>query len=99
MRISRAARELVTGLMAIAALQAISSVPATHVLVPSLTAVPTLEKLRQQKGAVASVITVAGEEAALTIDPGARDTLAGNRLDPDSLRQVAIIFWSPILQR
>jgi hypothetical protein len=54
-----------------------STIPATHVLVPARETVSQMQKLSQQTGAVASVITVAGEETVLRIDPAAPDTLAG----------------------
>ena len=64
-----------------------SSVPATHVLVPSRAAVPDMEKLREQAGAVASVITVSGDEAVFTVAPGGPDSLAGKRLESGSYGQ------------
>jgi hypothetical protein len=64
-----------------------SSVPATHVLVPSRAAVPDMEKLREQAGAVASVITVSGDEAVFTVAPGGPDSLAGKRLESCSYGQ------------
>jgi hypothetical protein len=87
MRFKRPARLLIMGVAATAGLQGCSSVPATHVLVPARETVPAMQNLSQQAGAVASVITVSGDEAVFTVAPGGPDTLAGKRLESGSYGQ------------
>jgi hypothetical protein len=77
-------------LVALIALSACSSLPATHVVLPSPKSIVAMDKLSQMNGAVATVITVDGEEQMVFVERGEPGTLAGTGLvDPMFDRQMA----------
>jgi hypothetical protein len=88
-------RGILVATAVVALLAACSSVPSTHVVLPAPTTVPQMTRLSQQTGAIASVITVSGDETVFTLEPGMSGTLTGKRLDSTAPgQQVALPFNS-----
>ena len=84
-------RMLIVAVAGAVALSACASVPATHVVVPAHETLPQMQKLSQQSGSIASVVTVSGEEMMLSVVPGGPDTLAGKRFDSAAHGQDVVI--------
>jgi len=88
-------RGILVATAVVALLAACSSLPSTHVVLPAPTTVPQMTRLSQQTGAIASVITVSGDETVFTLEPGMSGTLTGKRLDSTAPgQQVALPFNS-----
>ena len=77
------------------ALSACSSIPTTHVVLSAPATVPQMTQLSHEPGAIASVITVSGDEEMLSLESGGPDTLVGRRMESDSKgEEVSVPFDS-----
>jgi hypothetical protein len=64
-------------------LQACSTIPETHMVLPAYGRDGDLQALSLKTGAVADVLTVTGEERVFTITPSTGQALAGQLVDPN----------------